>query len=145
MYGYINGEFKRFRTFELATNQFIDVADQRVFQNTPSNTFMIAPTYRQDLAGGTITIAPSLSYRSAYSQFEVPNALLDEDGYTLIDAAVVWTTRDERFQLSLTGRNLTDARYRIGGYNFPGALFGNSIIGFYGPPRTFTLSGEVRF
>ena len=74
-----------------------------------------------------------------------PNALLDEDGYTLLDAAIVWTTRDERFQLSLTGRNLTDARYRIGGYSFPGALFGNSIIGFYGPPRTFTLSGEVRF
>ncbi|HET9429221.1 MAG TPA: TonB-dependent receptor [Allosphingosinicella sp.] len=145
MYGYINGEFKRFRTFDLATNQFIDVADQRVFQNTPSNTFMIAPTFRSDLAGGTITVAPSLSYRSAYSQFEVPNPFLDEDGYTLIDAAIVWTARDERFQLSLTGRNLTDARYRIGGYSFPGALFGNSIIGFYGPPRTFTLSGEVRF
>ena len=145
MYGYINGEFRRFSTFDLATNQFIDVADQRVFQNTPSNTFMIAPTFRHDLGGGTVTIAPSLSYRSAYSQFEVPNPLLDEDGYTLIDAAIVWTTRDERFQLSLTGRNLTDARYRIGGYNFPGALFGNSIIGFYGPPRTFTVSGEVRF
>jgi iron complex outermembrane receptor protein len=43
------------------------------------------------------------------------------------------------------GRNLTDERYRIGGYNFAGATFGNSIIGFYGPPRTFTASFEVRF
>jgi iron complex outermembrane receptor protein len=33
----------------------------------------------------------------------------------------------------------------VGGYNFPGALTGNSIIGFYGPPRTFTITAEVRF
>ena len=65
--------------------------------------------------------------------------------YTLVDAALVWTSGNQRFQVSAVARNITDSRYRIGGYNFPGALFGNSIIAFYGPPRTFTLSAEVRF
>ena len=145
MFGYTNADFKRFTTFSLATGQFIDVADQRVFQNTPEFTFAVTPTFSANLGGGRIAFTPSLSYRSDYSQFEIPNALLDEDGYALVDASIVWTSPDQRFQLSGHARNLTNERYRIGGYNFPGALFGNSVIGFYGPPRTFTLTGQVRF
>jgi iron complex outermembrane recepter protein len=145
MFGYTNAKFKRFTTFDLATNQFIDVADRRVFQNTPEFTFAVSPTLSADLAGGTIAFTPSMSFRSGYSQFEIPNALLDEDGYVLVDASLVWTSPDQRYQISAHARNLLDERYRIGGYNFPGALFGNSIIGFYGPPRTFTITGQVRF
>jgi iron complex outermembrane receptor protein len=145
MVGWINAKFNSFLTYDLATAQFIDVANQRVFQNTPEFQFMVAPTFSHELAGGRISFTPSISYRSDYSQFEIPNALLDENGYTLIDASIVWTSPNERFQLSAVARNLTDARYRIGGYSFPGALFGNSIIAFYGPPRTYTISAEMRF
>jgi iron complex outermembrane receptor protein len=146
MLGYINAEFKRVITFDPITQQNIDVSDIWDFQNTPEFTFAVSPTWTHDLGGsGTIAFTPSVSYRSDYQQFEVPNALLDEDGYTLADAALVWTSANQRYQISLVGRNLADARYRIGGYNFPGALFGNSIVAFYGPPRTVTLTGEVRF
>jgi iron complex outermembrane recepter protein len=146
MFGYINADFRRVITFDPITQQNIDVSDIWGFQNTPKFTFAVSPTWRQDLgAGGTLSFTPSLSYRSAYQQFEVPNALLDEDGYALVDAALVWTSADQRFQVSAVARNLADERYRIGGYNFPGALFGNSIVAFYGPPRTFTITGEIRF
>ncbi|WP_114953314.1 TonB-dependent receptor [Sphingosinicella terrae] len=146
MFGYTNADFKRVITFDPVTQQDVDVSDIWGFQNTPEFNFAVAPTYVHDLGGGgTLTFAPSISYRSSYQQFEVPNALLDEDGYTLVDAAIVWTSADQRFQVSAVGRNLADERYRIGGYNFPGALFGNSIVAFYGPPRTFTITGEVRF
>ena len=43
------------------------------------------------------------------------------------------------------GRNLFDIRYRTGGYNFPSNQFGQSVIGFYGPPRTARFSAEYRF
>lgn len=149
MAGYINADFKQVTSFALAPDGSIgevDVSDLWNFQNTPKYTFAVTPTWTQHLgASGRISITPSLSYRSEYQQFEVPNPILDEDGYSLVDAAIVWTSADERFQLSAVGRNLTDSRYRIGGYNFPGALFGNSIIAFYGPPRTFTIAGEIRF
>ena len=56
MASYINADFKRFLTFDLATNQFIDVADQRVFQNTPQFTFMVAPTFTHGLGGGTVSV-----------------------------------------------------------------------------------------
>ena len=45
----------------------------------------------------------------------------------------------------MTWRNLSDERYRAGGYNFPGALTGDSVIGFYGAPRTVTLSVTANF
>ena len=144
-FGYIDAEFKRFTVFDLASGQNIDVANARVFQNTPKYTASIAPTFTHDLGGGSLAITPSLSYRSAYSQFEIPNAILDENGYELVDASIVWTSGDDRFQIAAHGRNLFDTRYKIGGYNFPGALFGNSIIAFYGPPRTYTVSAQVKF
>ena len=149
MFGYINADFKEVSSFVLnpdGTIGQVDVSDTWNFQNTPKYTFAVTPTWTQDLgSSGQISVTPSVSYRSDYQQFEVPNPLLDENGYTLVDAAIVWTSANDRFQVSAVGRNLTDSRYRIGGYNFPGALFGNSVIAFYGPPRTFTLTGEVRF
>lgn len=149
MFGYINADFQEVTSFALqpdGTIGQVDVSDIWNFQNTPKFTFAVTPTWIQDLGGsGRISFTPSLSYRSDYQQFEVPNPLLDEDGYTLIDAALVWTSADERFQVSAVGRNLADERYRIGGYNFPVAFLGNSVIAFYGPPRTFTITGEVRF
>jgi iron complex outermembrane recepter protein len=71
--------------------------------------------------------------------------LLDQDSYSLVDVSFVWTSPEQRFSLGLHGRNLTDEEYRVGGYNFPGATFGNSVNGFYGPPRTYTLSANFRF
>jgi iron complex outermembrane recepter protein len=145
MFGYTDARFKRLTTFDPVQQRFVDRSNEWVFQNTPRFTFAVSPTISTDLAGGTLAFTPSMSFRSEYSQFEIPNPLLDEDGYVLVDASLVWTSPDQRFQISAHGRNLLDERYRIGGYNFPGALFGNSIIGFYGPPRTFTITGQVRF
>jgi iron complex outermembrane receptor protein len=33
----------------------------------------------------------------------------------------------------------------VGAYNFPGATFDNSLIGYYGPPRTITASLQFKF
>ena len=77
--------------------------------------------------------------------FEIPTPALDPDGYFLVDASAAWTSPDDAFKLSVNLRNLTNERYRVGGYNIPGALFGNSIIGYYGPPRTATFNIEYRF
>lgn len=149
MLGYTNADFQEVTTFVLNPDGTIgerDVSDLWNFQNTPEFTVAVSPTWIYDLGGsGRITVTPSLSYRSEYQQFEVPNPLLDEDGYALIDAAVVWSSANERFQISAVARNIADERYRIGGYNFPVALLGNSVIAFYGPPRTFTITGEIRF
>ena len=79
--------------------------------------------------------------------FEIPSRL-DQDSYWLLDASVVWTSKDDRYRVGLHGKNLAAEEYRIGGYNFPqsaGVLFGNSVTAYYGPPRTVTLSLEAKF
>ncbi len=81
------------------------------------------------------------SYRSEYSMFEFENPLIDQtEDYTLLDVDLVWTLANGRTTIGAHGRNLTDEEYKIGGYYFPGATFGNVVSSFYGPPRTYTLT-----
>ena len=143
--GWLQAEFDEFLRYNLTTMQFEDISDLVVFQNSPEWTGYLGLTWTTPLAGGELAVTPSISYRDAYSQFEFPNALLDEDGYTLVDLGAVWNSPNGRWQLAAHGRNLTDEEYKIGGYNFPGALFDNSIIAFYGPPRTFSASVTFRY
>ncbi len=143
--GYTHADYKEFLTFIGGGTTPVDVAGQRAFQNTPEWTANASATWSEDLAGGTIAFTPSVSLRSDVQMFEIATPALDQDGYALVDAALNWTSEGGRYRIGVAGRNLTDARYRVGGYNFPGALTGNSVIGYYGPPRTVTGTFEVRF
>ncbi|WP_447727555.1 TonB-dependent receptor [Sphingomonas koreensis] len=143
--GYTNADYKEFFTFIGGGTTPVDVSNQRAFQNTPEWTANVSATWSEDLAGGTIAFTPSVSLRSDTQMFELATPALDQDGYALVDASLNWTSGGGRYRIGVAARNLTDARYRVGGYNFPGAVFGNSIIGYYGPPRTVTGTFEVKF
>lgn len=143
--GYTNADYKEFLTFIGGGTTPVDVANAREFQNTPRWTASASATMSADLMGGTLSFTPAVSMRSDAYMFEIPTPALDPDGYFLVDASANWLSPDDRIKLSVNLRNLTNERYRVGGYNFPGALFGNSIIGYYGPPRTATFSVEYRF
>ena len=124
---------------------FENIANLVVLQNAPEFTGYFGMTWRGQLAGGDLAITPSVSYRDGYSLFEFPNPILDQDGYALVDLSAVWTSPDDRYTIGVFGKNLTDEEYRVGGYTFPGALFNDSQIGYYGPPLTFTASLAVKF
>ena len=143
--GYTHADYKEFFTYIGGGTTPVDVSNQRAFQNTPKWTANVSATWSEDLAGGTIAFTPSVSLRSDTQMFELATPALDQDGYALVDASLNWTSAGGRYRIGVAARNLTDARYRVGGYNFPGALFGNSIIGYYGPPRTVTGTFEVKF
>lgn len=144
-FGYTNADYKEFLTFINGGTTPVDVANQRVFQNTPEFTAAASFTASTDFAGGALSVTPEVTLRSDYSLFEIPTPALDQDGYALVNASANWISGDGRYRIGMALRNLTDQRYRVGGYNFPGALFGNSIIGYYGPPRTATATFEVKF
>jgi len=156
--GYIHAKYDTFSRFvpagapnplnpstTLATGQVINVADLYGFQNTPQWTGNVSLTWRSELAGGDIAITPMVSYRDKYQQFEQPLPALDQKAFTLVDLTAIWTAPGGKYKLALTGKNLTNERYRTGGYNFAGATYNNSVIGFYGPPRTVAGSVEVAF
>ena len=144
--GYLDAKFNDFVTFNPLTGKRENLADQRHFQNTPDWTGAVALPYSIDLgARGSLIFTPTASYRGATQMFETPIPILDQGAYWLYDATLLWTAPDSRYRVSLAGRNLSDERYRAGGYNFPGALTGDSVVAFYGAPRTVTLTLTASF
>lgn len=141
--GYLKNEFDRFIT--RVTGVPVDISNLREPQNSPEWSAFWGVTWTGDVAGGELNITPSISYRSDYHLFDAPDPILDQDAYTLVDLAAIWTAPNGHYQVALTGRNLTDEEYKVGGYNFAGATFNNSISAFYGPPRTFSASVTVRY
>ncbi len=148
--GYTKAEFDQYNALDLTVSPPVvrDFSAVRVFQNTPKWNGSMSLNWRQDLGdNGSITVIPAASYRSSFNMFEIPS-ILDQSGYWLVDASIVWKSQDEKYTVGLHGRNLAKEEYRIGGYNFPqsaGVLFGNSVTAYYGPPRTVTLSVEAKF
>ena len=143
--GYLDSKFEEFLRYNLTTMAYEDISDLVVLQNAPKWTGYLGLTWYGDVAGGSLAVTPSIAYRDDYSQFEFPNPVLDQEAYALVDLSVVWTDPSDRYTVGLYGKNLTDEEYRVGAYAFPGALFNDSLIGYYGPPQTVTASLQVKF
>lgn len=143
---FLDTEFLEYFTYDPVADQLIDVADERKLQNTPDWTAFLGLTYQWPLGdAGDLTVTGSAAYRGDVNFFETPIPAIDQDAYMLYDVGVVWTSPEAVWRVGLYGRNLADERYRTGGYVFPGALFNESMIGFYGPPRTIRASLEYTF
>ena len=139
----------------------INVAAQAEFQNTPKHAANLSASYDWPMAmmghSGSLSLLGSASYKSLVYQTEfartgataaldatVPgNLMLAQSGYTLLDAGLVWTSSDRKLQIGLHGRNLSDKRYKVAGYNFSG--FFNTVTTFYGDPRTVRLTLGYKF
>ncbi|CAN5115893.1 TonB-dependent receptor [soil metagenome] len=154
--GYVKAEFDEFLAYTpnpAAPPAFIqtDVSASRQFQNTPKWTGNFSLNYEHPLQNrASVMMLGSVSWRTDTSAFETPFPEIDQPAYELYDASIVYVSANEKWKLGLHGRNLTDERYRTGGYNFafttPSTLvFGDSVIGFYGPPRTYSVSLDFRF
>lgn len=142
--GYIDAEFNEF------IDAFgVDVADQRVFQNTPEWTANGTMTWAKDLSlfdrSGIFSVIGSVSYRSEASQFEAPNPFLDQGSFSLWDLSIVWEEESGHWRGGIHGKNLADEEYKVAGYFFPTLGLESSITAFYGNPRTVTATVEYRF
>ena len=141
--GYIDAEYTEF------VLGGVDVSSQRDVQNTPDWTGNASLTYALPVefggAGGTLSFTGSAAYRSFTQQFEFAIPLLDQEAFWLLDASIGWISGNDRWRVGLHGRNLADKRHVTSGYNFPGAGTDDSVLAFYGNPRTYTATVEYRF
>jgi iron complex outermembrane receptor protein len=90
--------------------------------------------------------------------------MLDQPGFALWDANLVWRSPTDRFELGLHAKNITNKKYITGGYNFlaqnpyTGAYILNGagqpiptlgktgvLTAYYGNPRQIFLSAAVNF
>jgi iron complex outermembrane receptor protein len=139
--GYIDAEYTEFIV------NGVNIASQRAVQNTPEWTGSGGLSYAQPLGvfgrEGMLTLTGSGAYRGASQQFENPIALLDQKEFWLFDASIVWTSENGGLRAGLHGKNLGDEDYITSGYNFP--TVDNSVLAFYGNPRTVTATVEFRY
>src|SRR5690606_25994170 len=144
--GYIDAQYKRF----IGPTRD-DAANQRTFQNTPKWTAMGSLAAGIPAMGGMVDASTGLTYRSKTHQFEVPIPALDQPGYVLWDASLVWTADGGDYSIGLHGKNLTDKRYITSGYNYQNAAGGSTLglegvlTAFYGNPRQVFVTGTMKF
>jgi len=156
--GYINPKYK---TFIGPTGT--DIANVRVFQNTPHWTTSATLGTGLPVSGGTVTASTTLSYRSLTHQFETASPFLDQKGYTLLDANLVYSFGEgSRYSIGLHGKNLTNKHYKTSGYQYIKAgLDGVPILtngkyvptlgkegvatAFYGNPRQILATFTAKF
>ena len=117
--GYIDAEYKEYiaNIASLPT----DVAEFRKVQNTPKWTASGSFGYRTPLAGGDLNFNTTVSYRSKTVNFEIPNPFIDQKGYSLWDASLVYNAPGDRWSVGLHGKNLFDKQYKTSGYTFMAA------------------------
>ena len=160
--GYIDAQFDEYITN--IANVPTDVAEFRQVQNTPEWTASGTLAYMTPLGDGRLNLGTTVSYRSSVNQFEIPNPFIDQAGYALWDASIVYTAPDDRWSIGIYGKNLTDKEYKTSGYSFiaGNATTGVPVIGanglpvaslgregtltaFYGNPRQVFVTGTINF
>ncbi len=145
MGGYIDAHYTQFLV------SGVNLASARAFQNTPRTTTNVKATYEWPMAligkGGKLALSGTASRRAKTQQFEFAVPILDQDAFSLYDASLVWSANDGKLRIGLHGKNLTNERYKIAGYNFPTlpSVADSSILAFYGNPRQTFLTIDYRF
>lgn len=122
--------------------------------NTPDYTFNLAANYVLESSVGDFVFNAGYYYRDDYRLFETSDLLL-QDGYGTLNMSVSWQSDDGNWYASLHGKNLSDKEYLVGGYDFvgvaedgsflPGLGGDQTLIGYYGDPRTVQLTVGYRY
>ena len=117
--------------------------------NAPRWSGAAAAQYLWTVAGGSLMSHVGFQYRSFTKVANTTASPTDQSAYGVLDAGLAYTTANNAIRVALDGKNLADKAYRVAGYDFgnigQGAFGGISQIGFYGPPRTYSLTVSYRF
>ena len=157
--GYIDAQYDEF-----IGNLGTDVSDITDIQNTPTWTASGTLGALVPVGDGDLNLSTTVSYRSKTQQFEYPSPYLDQKGYALWDASLVYNFGGDRYTIGLHGKNLLDKQYKTSGYQFlvvnpatglpvlngsglPTPSLGREGVAtvFYGNPRQVFVTGTVKF
>lgn len=157
--GFIDSDFKEVLDTDPNTGETFDKSDRFTISNTPELTFNLGAKYTMESSVGDFVFNTSYYYRDDYVLFE-EDSLLTQEGYGLVNFSVNWYSYTSNWTAGLHIKNLTDEEYKIGGYQFvtpdpsdptnislytPGLGGDNTLIGYYGDPRTISLTVGYQF
>ena len=137
--GYLDAEYQEF----IGLNGQ-DVADQLTPANAPKWTARLGAEFRKPIGQDTeFVLASAVAYRGDVYPTVSASEVLFQDSYTLVDASAGFEFADGRYALRAVGKNLSDKRYRQQGFDLSDSL--GYQLGYYGAPRTWSVTASVRY
>lgn len=153
-FGYIDSTFKEVFERDPVTGALVDKSDTFTISNTPKYTANLAANYTIESSVGDFIVNASYYYRDDYALFEEAS-LLQQEGYGIANLSVSWYNNEGDLNIGLHVKNLSDEEYMVGGYQFvgvnddgsyvPGLGGDNTLISYYGDPRTVSLTVSYQF
>lgn len=136
--GYIDAEYTKL-------NPGASVTLNTKLMKTPKWTASAAVSYTWALADGAgdVAVRGDWSYRSKHYNDVTSTETLAQDGLSLFNARLAWTSDSKRYEVALFGTNLSDERYIIGGVS-AASSFG-TIEANIGRPREWGASLRYTF
>ena len=137
--GYLDAEYEEF----IGENGQ-DVSDTLTPANAPQWTGRLAAEYTRQISENIeFSTTASASYRDEVYPTVSSSEILRQSAYTLVDASIGLEFYDGRYGLRLVGKNLTDETYRTQGFDLSDSL--GYQLGYYGAPRTVSLTASYRY
>lgn len=137
--GYLNAEYQEF----IGENG-TDVSDLLTPANAPKWTARVGAEARKPVSSNAeFVVSGAVSYRGAVFPTVSSSPVLYQEGYTLFDAAAGFEFADGRYAIRAVGKNLSDKRYRQQGFDLSDSL--GYELGYYGAPRTWSITASVRY
>jgi iron complex outermembrane recepter protein len=139
--GYVHAIFTRFDT-ETGTGLPLSLAGNR-FPRQPQWTASTLLEYRLPLANdASLLLHTDWNYRGDYfvNADNLHNPYIP--GRTIGNVRAAYGPRNDRWELAVWARNLTDKHYPMGGYRLG---FANSQIFYFGDPLIYGISATINF
>ena len=128
--------------------------DGNTLQNAPDFKGNLNGTYTIDLAGGAaVTLFGQVSHQSELFHTQFNDPLIGQDAITLLDARVAYIAADDRWEVAVYGRNLSDEEYFQNTVRFTSLSEGNPAdrfnigagLGYPAPGASYGIEGTLRF
>ena len=120
----------------------IDNSGARLSQS-PENSYNLIADYVMPLGsdGGELNFNAQFTHVDEQTNTTTAESIINKsDEKDLLSASINWKSADEKYGVSVWGRNLTEEEYIAHTYTV-----GPGVIGIWGAPRTMGVTGTVNF
>lgn len=143
--GYLDGGYDEFFAEpDPVTGQVVDLSDQRKIVNSPKWDTFLGVSYDIPLASSAgITLSANWSHRSK-TYLEINSSEnLAQGAYSIYNTSITYDSTDGRWRVIVGAKNLTDKEYRTHAFDL--SAFPGVELGYYNPPRTYSISAIYNF
>ncbi len=138
-YGYIDAEYDEYFA-DLNGDNIITDNSGLVPRNVPENTFGLSTTYTANIGPGSLQSSLSFRYRDAVEHAPDNDPIGSMDSITDLSGQISYLWGDNRYRLSVYGKNLTDKQELAQATIHPLVT-----RGWYNPPRTIGAEFAISF